>query len=225
MDAEGSRAAVLAKIRARVAIGDEAIRRSIVERRLANPKPNLVPARGEGDQAHRIALFTRLMEGVGGSVEAVPQMEDVPQAVAAYLRSGNYPARIRHGAEPKLAGLPWHQVPTLEVAQGRARPEDHASLSLAFAGVAESATLILTSGPDNPTTLNFLPAAHIVVLEASRLAGSYEEVWPALRAKFGQGIMPRTVNMISGPSRTGDIEQTIVRPAHGPKHLHVIIVA
>jgi L-lactate dehydrogenase complex protein LldG len=41
---------------------------------------------------------------------------------------------------------------------------------------------------------------------------------------MGEGNMPRTVNMISGPSRTADIEQTIVRPAHGPKNMHVIIV-
>ena len=45
-----------------------------------------------------------------------------------------------------------------------------------------------------------------------------------LRAIYGEGSLPRTVNLISGPSRTADIEQTIVRGAHGPKRLHVVIL-
>ncbi|MGE3831437.1 MAG: lactate utilization protein C, partial [Parvibaculaceae bacterium] len=101
---------------------------------------------------------------------------------------------------------------------------DKASLTHAFAAAAESGTVIQLSGPDNPTTLNFLPEAHIVVLKAADLHASYEEAWARLRALYGPGNMPRTVNMISGPSRTADIEQTIVRPAHGPKDMHVIIV-
>ena len=63
-----------------------------------------------------------------------------------------------------------------------------------------------------------------MVLEAATIFASYEEAWTqAARQPIGEGVMPRTVNMISGPSRTGDIEQTIVRPAHGPKNMHVII--
>ena len=80
------------------------------------------------------------------------------------------------------------------------------------------------SGADNPTTLNFLPETHIVVLESGDLVGTYEEVWTRLREKFGEGEMPRTVNMITGPSRTADIEQTLELGAHGPRRLHVIIL-
>lgn len=108
--------------------------------------------------------------------------------------------------------------------EGPAVDADRASISHAFAGVAESGTIVQVSGPDNPTTLNFLPEAHIVLLESADLFASYEEAWSKLRKAMGEGNMPRTVNMISGPSRTADIEQTIVRPAHGPKNMHVIIV-
>ena len=113
---------------------------------------------------------------------------------------------------------------TLEVVEGPAVDEDRASVSHAFAGIAESGTIVQISGAADPTTLNFVPEAHIVVLEASDLFASYEEAWSKLRGLMGEGNMPRTVNMISGPSRTADIEQTIVRPAHGPKNMHVIIV-
>ena len=84
--------------------------------------------------------------------------------------------------------------------------------------------MFLVSGPENPTTLNFLPEAHTVLIEASDIVGSYEEAWDRLRAIYGKGALPRTVNLISGPSRTADIEQTIVRGAHGPRRLLVLIL-
>jgi L-lactate dehydrogenase complex protein LldG len=89
---------------------------------------------------------------------------------------------------------------------------------------AETGTLLLVSGADNPTTLNFLPEAHTVLIAASDIVGSYEEAFDRLRAIHGEGYLPRTVNLISGPSRTADIEQTIVRGAHGPSRLHVLIL-
>ena len=91
--------------------------------------------------------------------------------------------------------------------------------------VAETGTLVLLSGPDNPTTINFLPETHIVVLRAHDIVGPYEAAWNALREIYGERSLPRTVNLISGPSRTADIEQTIIMGAHGPKRLHVVIVA
>jgi L-lactate dehydrogenase complex protein LldG len=218
-----AREAMLARIRAKVAKEPEDVRRAVVAQRIAQHPRNLIPARGIGDEAHRMRVFTEMMEAVGGSVEILDHMEDVPQAVADYLRNSNLPAHVRRGADPVLAKLPWHRGGALEVAEGRAQDSDRASVTRAFAGVAESGTIIQVSGPDNPTTLNFLPEVHIVVLEASAIFASYEEAWTKLRQAFGEGVMPRTVNMISGPSRTGDIEQTIVRPAHGPKNMHVII--
>ena len=218
-----AREAMLARIRAKVAKGPEDVRRATVDQRIAQHPRNLIPERGIGDEAHRLAVFTEMMEAVGGSVEILDHMEDVPQAVAEYLRNSNLPAHVRRGADPVLAKLPWHRGGALEVAEGRAQDSDRASVTRAFAGVAESGTIIQVSGADNPTTLNFLPEVHIVVLEASAIFVSYEEAWTKLRAAFGEGVMPRTVNMISGPSRTGDIEQTIVRPAHGPKNMHVIV--
>ncbi len=86
------------------------------------------------------------------------------------------------------------------------------------------ASLVLTSGKDNPTTLNFLPETEIVVLDAADVAGDYETVWDRLRERFGKGTMPRTVNFVTGPSRSGDIEQTIILGAHGPRSLHIVIV-
>jgi L-lactate dehydrogenase complex protein LldG len=221
---DNARARILSRVRRSASKGDEAARLAAVEKRLADPRRNIVPERGQGDEAHRIAVFQRMMEGVGGTVEILADINDVPASVAQYLRNTNRPARIRHGTDDSLTKLPWHRAQTLEVEEGRAQDADTASLTRAFAGVAESGTIVQLSGSANPTTLNFLPEAHIVLLEAKDLHGSYEEVWTRLREVYGEGQMPRTVNMISGPSRTADIEQTIVRPAHGPKDMHVIII-
>ncbi len=90
--------------------------------------------------------------------------------------------------------------------------------------MAESGTLVLLSGSDNPTTLNFLPDAHIVMLSADDLAGDYEAVWSRIRERCGAGGLPRTVNLVTGPSRSADIEQTLILGAHGPRALHILVV-
>ena len=85
---------------------------------------------------------------------------------------------------------------------------------------------MLTSGPGTPTTLNFLPDTHIVVLREDQIVASYEDGWDLLRARVAASPAgwPRTINLITGPSRTGDIEQTLELGAHGPKALAVLIV-
>jgi len=97
------------------------------------------------------------------------------------------------------------------------------SVTGAFAAVAETGTIALTSGAPSPTLLNFLPETHIVVVDAKDLSGTYEELWTRLKAQYGE-TMPRTLNLVTGPSRSGDIEQTILMGAHGPKRLHIIVV-
>src|SRR3546814_20279412 len=107
-----------------------------------------------------------------------------------------------------LRRLPWTSVPLLEVEEGIAEATDATSLTGAFAGIAETGTVMMASGPDAPITLNFLPENHVVVLRASQVTGTYEEAWQRLREARGRGVMPRAVNLITGPSRTGDIERT-----------------
>ena len=219
------RDAILGKIRRslRAGPGDET-RRATVAARLAAPPLGLVPARGRGDGAARLALFLDMAARAGASVERLDGADAVPAAVAAYLRSKNLPQAIRRGDDPRLAGLPFDREPQLTVAVGPTDGSDLAGLSHAYASVAESGTVVLRSGADNPTTLVFLPEHHLVVLKASEIAGDYETVWARLRADFGAGEMPRTVNWVTGPSRSGDIEQTILLGAHGPRSLQRLVV-
>ena len=116
--------------------------------------------------------------------------------------------------DPGLDDIPWETRPLLRIRRGRAEPEDAVSLTPCFAAVAETGTLMLVSGAKTPTTLNFLPDTHIAVVRAGQIVASYEDGWDRLRAATVPAApapgLPRTVNFITGPSRTGDIEQRIV---------------
>jgi L-lactate dehydrogenase complex protein LldG len=87
---------------------------------------------------------------------------------------------------------------------------------------------MLPSAPERPTTLNVLPDTSIVVLRTSRIVGAYEEAWDRLRAErtdpVSGGFMPRNVMLVTGPSRSADIEQTLELGAHGPRRLHVVLI-
>ena len=125
---------------------------------------------------------------------------------------------------PLLSRYDWASHKALSLRQGRAEASDQVAVTGAFAGIAETGTLVTASGPDHPVTLNLLPDTHIVVLRESDIVGGYEDVWVRLRVRYGKGGMPRTVNTITGPSRTGDIEQTIELGAHGPRRMHILVV-
>ncbi len=216
----GSRNGILSGIRKSLGAGSvDAGRRAAVEARIAAHARGTVPARASVQAGEAMIAFVARLKAQGVTVVEAAHLPDVPKLVAEYLRALNLPARLRMGADPELGALPWGTVAPLEVMPGRAQASDEVSLSKAYAGVAESGTLVLTSGPDNPTTLNFLPETHIVVVRGADVVGGYEDVWDRLRAM----PMPRTVNWVSGPSRTADIEQTIVMGAHGPRRLHVIL--
>jgi L-lactate dehydrogenase complex protein LldG len=151
-------------------------------------------------------------------------VDAIPSAVAALLRKHNLPMQARRGDDPRLAALPWDRERQLEITTGASDGDQFVSISHAFAGVAETGTLVMASGPDNPTTLNFLPDTHIVVVDAKDIAGDYETVWQRVRESFGIGHLPRAINMITGPSRSADIAQILILGAHGPRRLHVLVV-
>jgi L-lactate dehydrogenase complex protein LldG len=219
-----AREAILSGIRAKLGVrGDEPARRGLVQTRLRNPEPNIVPARARQGRGELIKLFQTLLEKQGAKVTRIRGLKALPEAIAEALREGNLPSRLRVGQDPVFDGLK-AEPGLLEILSGAADGKDAVGLSHAIGGAAESGTLILASGPDNPSTINFLPETHAIVIQAGDISGSYEDAWNKLREIYGKGKMPRTVNFISGPSRTADIEQTIVQGAHGPRNLIVIIV-
>lgn len=217
------REAILGKLRARLG-GDDEARQTTVAERLGKSVRGLVPARAQLPDAERVALFCAMAEKAAATVTRVRSSDQVPKAVSDYLRSKNLPASLRMGGDRRLKALPWAKLKALEIKPGPSDGFDEAGISHAFAGIAETGTLVLHSGADNPTTINFLPEHHIVVVDAADVAGDMEAVLARIRRKFGKGAMPRALNFVTGPSRSGDIEQKLILGAHGPRALHLIVV-
>jgi L-lactate dehydrogenase complex protein LldG len=217
-----ARDAVLGRVRQSLGRGRDvaALRRTIAQR-LSEPRANLIPARANLDRYGRIAVFTAQAEAVQATVRRVDRYRDLPRAVVDYLRLHNLPPRLIMASDPVLAQADW-QSTMLEIGTGPAAEEDPVGLTTAYAGIAETGTLMLLSGPQTPTTLAFLPETSLIALSTERILRAYADGFALLRAE--QGDLPRSINFITGPSRSGDIEQTIQLGAHGPRRLCVLLV-
>ncbi|WP_316016011.1 lactate utilization protein [Roseobacter sp. HKCCA0434] len=191
-------------------------------RRAAAPGPEWQPggatpaiARTEG--ADRIERFVAQAEAAEATVTRIASLADLPEALASEFRARNLAPAVRMGDDPAFAGLDWGLI---EVSRGPGRIEEPATLSRARMGMAETGSLVLASGPDNPVTLTFLGETHFVVLDAKDVQAGFESVFAGLR----EGALPRTVNFVTGPSRSADIGQVLQLGAHGPVALHIFLI-
>lgn len=197
--------------------------RSAVEARLVSPPRGPSVARAQLPHPEKIALFCQWAETLNATVARVGA-DDVPGEVTAYLARNNLPANVAMAPSPLLEGYDWASQKMLSIRHGRGEGSDQVSVTGAFAGIAETGTVVMASGPDHPVSLNLLPDTHVVVLREADIVAGYEDVWGRLRERYGKNLMPRTVNTITGPSRTGDIEQAMELGAHGPRRMHILVV-
>ncbi|MCE2520399.1 MAG: lactate utilization protein [Alphaproteobacteria bacterium] len=212
---------ILSRIREATTPGRE----GVATARLSQHGRNLQPGCARSSGGDLIDLFTRKAEAVQASVVRVSGLEDVPSEVSRYLRGRNLPAHVAVAPHGDLETMDWTAM-AITAEQRKPIDSDGCGVNRAFCAVAETGTLIMASGPDSPSTMNFLPETHIAVLKESDIVGAAEDVWDRLRAsgRASAGSLPRTVNMITGVSRTGDIEQIIQTGVHGPRHLHIVLV-
>jgi L-lactate dehydrogenase complex protein LldG len=196
-----------AEAAARAAMTDYLARRS------QGPRPDIAE-----DLVQRFMACSAALASTG---EQVAALADVPAACARYLDAQHLQRQAV--IWPELAGLDWAGA-GLAAQPRAARGDDLVGITGVFCAVAETGTLVLCSSGATPATVSLLPETHIAVVPASRVLAGMEEAWQRIRAQFGNDALPRAVNFVSGPSRTGDIEQTIVLGAHGPYRVHVILV-
>ena len=170
-------------------------------------------------EASRERFLSRLSK-VAGTCAGITSQAEIVRAVADYLAAQGLPQRLVAAPHPLLVGVAWPE--SWEVQHRRGQGEDRVGLTVAFCGIAETGSLVLLSGPESPTTLNFLPDDFLCLLPDSRIVARLEDAWALLRAE--RGALPRATNIITGPSRTADVEQTIQLGAHGPRRLHVLLM-
>ena len=163
-----SRDTIFASIRRSLHVkGDERIRTAIVEERLDRAPKGVVPARAQLDAAGKLALFIEKAEGVQATVSRVPSAKEVPGEVARYLRDNNLPAALRMGDDPRLSAMPWKET-ALDVTTGRSNGLDLSGITHAETAIAETGTLAILSGHENPTPWNSTPFEPSLLLPRSR---------------------------------------------------------
>jgi L-lactate dehydrogenase complex protein LldG len=190
-----------------------------------------IAARREGPRpvlpADLVARFAERATDMASTVERIATLADVPQAVARYLAALDLPPTL--AMQKSHTGVCWPAFAALDwAAHGlaiEARPtlgHDRLGITGCFCAIAETGTLVFTTGAATPTASMLLPDTHVCVVRTARIVPGMEEAFSLVRSEHD--VMPRAVNLVSGPSRTGDIEQTIVLGAHGPFRVHILLV-
>jgi len=225
LDTSKTRASILQRIRAQqgrsaaAAAHEQAEIDAYIAQHPAGPRPVL-----PSDLKQR---FRAMAERMSSTVDEVATIEDSPAAVARYLAAQTLQPRAV--VWPALAHLDWSAAGIAVEARAPKRDEsggaDLVGITGCYCALAETGTLVLLSGAQTIASTHLLPETHLAIVAASRIVAGMEDAFALMRAERGgsASMMPRAINMVSGPSRTGDIEQTIVLGAHGPYRVHIIV--
>ena len=170
-------------------------------------------------QEERVVQFKRECERLKTTLDDVQTTKNVPQALASYLKQNDLEMRVV--VWPSYFDLPWAAA-DIQCETRIAQRDDAVGVTDCFCAIAETGTLLLLSAPGTPKLTALLPETHVCIVRKSRIVATMEDAFALLRAE--KGTLPRATFFVSGPSRTADIEQTIVIGAHGPYRVHVVIV-
>lgn len=179
-----------------------------------------------------VNLFRETAQGVNAVVHGPLARHGVPRAVSGIAAGHDVSSFIAWD------DLPVSGVPSALAAEGlvrvdaetpRGERQDHnlgyvevdLGITGADAGLATSGSLVLTHGPGRPRMASLIPEVHIALLDVSTITTGIAH-W----AHQYSELAASTTNLvfITGPSRTGDIEQQLNLGVHGPRHVHIVMV-
>jgi L-lactate dehydrogenase complex protein LldG len=213
-----SRDKILSSIRQKLALKNPERSRDAILSRLKKHIRNTIPKRTKLPDDALATLFSSQAENAG-AVITITTADRLEQSLQHYCQERSI-KKIKIATTPLLQRMDWGDQ-DIELHTGAADIDDTVSITECFSAVAETGTLILFSSKESPTTLNYLTEIHIVILHQKNIDASYEDAWDKVR-QLPQ--LPRCINMITGPSRTGDIEQKTLVGAHGPRELQIFLM-
>jgi len=219
-----ARDAVLARVRSALGKKDDrtdarAAAEAYIARHAQGPRPAI-----SDDLVERFLSRATDMES---TVERVADRAAIPAAVVRYIDALVLPRELEIQRSksgvcwPEFADLDWRGA-GLTIEPRPTIGQDRLGITGTFCAVAETGTLVLLTGAQTPTASALLVDTHVAVVKSDRIVSGMEEAFGMIRSERGR--LPRAVNFISGPSRTGDIEQTIVLGAHGPFRVHILVL-
>ncbi len=207
---------------------DELIRRiAAALRRRGEPSSLPPPAEREGagvPEGDGIARFRALFEEQGGRFISEPAMEHLIPILGEALRLAGVSAVVFPGDDEGARRVAEALVPFgpfVLAGPGDLRRESPpaAGIQSAECAIVETGTIVQTSRDGKTLLPGLLPDVHVALLSRSSFADRLEDAL----ALFS-GDPPRNISFISGPSRSGDIEQTLTLGAHGPKAVIAVLV-
>ncbi len=220
-DSQAAKDRIFSKIRASQGRSQESKTREMVDSETYLAQKSLGPQPSQPKDL--IELFAERSIQMSSTVDVLDSSATIADALETYLTSGLLSKTAV--VWPSLQSAPWvHQLATKGVTLRFGAPagDDLVGISGVMSAVAETGTLVMASGPDTPASTHLLPETHIALVAASQVVLTMEQAFS--RARLLPTGLPRALNFVSGPSRTGDIEQTIVLGAHGPYRVHILLL-
>ena len=176
---------------------------------------------GTAAMTEMLERFTRGLEKVFATHETVTTEAQISKAIERYLNQLDAGDELVVAPAVSKAGLLDNS--SLQQRLAPTRGNEKNAVTLAYAGIAETGSLVMLSAADTPMTTNFLPDNFICVLKTRDVLNDMEALWSRMASE--QRTMPRCLSLITGPSRTADVEQIIQMGAHGERRVHVILWA
>ncbi len=217
-----SRERILKRLRKKTDYSQEALKN--VQNRLDNAfLPYIkIPTMDQTDE-HNYTQFVNKTLLHKAEYDFCETQDDIPPLILQFLKRYNLPHSLKIAPHVKLEFLLTCQdFPNVKIKSGFAIDTDSTSLSLAYGAIAENGSVMIASSNENPASLNFLPENHIIILEKERIFTHYEAIIEHYYKNNNKNILPRFINFIAGPSRSADIEQTLLLGAHGPQRVYII---
>lgn len=206
----GARDTILAALRAHGGTGAPA------------PSHRVIPARAQGTAKALRARFVAEARAAAADLYRIPSLAGLPGALAPLLAGIGAGAALAAAPDGGLDGLDWRGA-GLAARFGPAESSDAVSVTPAVAGIAETGSVLVRSGPRTPNSLHLLPDTHVVVVHAENIVGGYGDGLARLMAGDNEGL-PRAATLITGPSRSSDIERIVQIGVHGPRRLIIFLI-
>lgn len=185
-----------------------------IRSRMRSAAPAPEPYRAPTVISDLVSAFVTKAEAANTEVRILEREGEIPTVIAEILRAHNLAARIHLPPNSDVV-----ELDALTIVRDPPGPDDTA-VTLASLAIAETGTLVQPAREASPASWHFRPGFEIAILKASNIVAHFEDALAKLKTQS----LPPTINLITGPSRTGDIEQTLELGAHGPKALAVLIV-
>jgi L-lactate dehydrogenase complex protein LldG len=205
------------------------VREAVVEGNRAGGSPSLEPRGSVGYQGASpdpVARFVQELTAAGGKGHVVPGRAAAVDAVMEMVRGcGARRVLLGRGAFLDSLGLA-EELRRANIELAAEDREGFFAADLAVSGVdylvAETGSVVLVSRPDQPRSLSLLPPVHVAVAERSQVLPDLFDLFAA--GRWPAQELPSGLTLITGPSKTGDIELRLVTGVHGPGAIHVVLV-